>query len=270
MYFILLTIIIVLLLYIFLASPSLKKIDFSPFESVDIAHRGLHNNKGDAPENSMLAFQKAIDNSYGIEFDIRLSKDKQIVIFHDDNLKRMTGIDDLVENLNYEDLKDIKLLDTNQTIPLFSVLLKLVDGRVPLIVELKCSSKDYKQLAIRTNNILKSYDGIYCVESFNPHAMSWFKYNNRDVIRGQLSTGKFNNLNNKFLSFMLSNLLFNFVSRPNFIAYDHNYRSNLFLKLQKYMWNVKMVAYTVKNLEAYKINKEFFDCIIFEAFKPEL
>lgn len=252
-------------IYIFMTMPSPRKLDLKEFKDIDYAHRGLHDNNSDAKENSLLAIKKAIDNSYGIEFDIRLSKDGQIIVFHDDNLKRMCGIDKKVRDLSLDELKNIKLLNSSQNIPLFKEVLDLVNGKVPLIIELKCDFKDVDELAQKTSELLNKYKGPFMLESFNPKAMQWFKINKPGYIRGQLSSGFFPTLN-LIENFLMSKLLINFLSRPDFIAYDHRYRCNIALKIQKYIYKNLMVCYTVKNISDYKINKKFFELIIFEGF----
>ena len=104
--------------------------------SMPIAHRGLHNNDT-IPENSLKAFQKCIDKNIPIELDVRVTKDKQIVVFHDDKLSRMTEIDGYVNNIDYADLLSARLLKTNEKIPLFSEVLELVNGKVPILIEVK-------------------------------------------------------------------------------------------------------------------------------------
>ncbi|MGN1296607.1 MAG: glycerophosphodiester phosphodiesterase family protein, partial [Candidatus Aphodocola sp.] len=102
-----------------------------------IAHRGYHNNKKGIPENSVLAFKKAIDNKYLIELDVRLTKDKKLVVFHDGNLKRVCGVNKRVKDLTYRELLKYNLFDTTLKVPLFSDVIKLVNGKVPILIETK-------------------------------------------------------------------------------------------------------------------------------------
>lgn len=266
MYF-LLVILLIFLLYLYLSMPSMRKPYLSQFTNIDYAHRGLHDNKGPNPENSFLAIKNACDNSYGMEFDIRLSRDGQIVLFHDDDLKRVCGIAKKVRDLDYKELQGIKLLNSEETLPLFTDVLDYVSGKVPLIVELKCDNKDVSELCSKAAALLDKYEGPYMVESFNPLAMEWFKKNRPSYIRGQLSSGHFDNLS-PLNNFLMKNLLVNFMSRPDFIAYEHKYRTKFSLWIQKHIWKKLMVCYTVKKKEDYKINKKYFDLIIFEQFIP--
>lgn len=268
MTYILITLAIILLIYIFLSAPSVRRdprMDY--FLSYDYAHRGLFNNKSDAPENSIRAIDLAVKGDYGIEFDIRLTKDEKIVVFHDDSLERMCEKDINVRDLTYEDLRSYRLLQSDQQIPLFRDILERVDGKIPLIIELKCKDEDVDILTKKTAKLLDKYGGRFMVESFNPLAISWFKKNRKKYIRGQLSGGQFEGTNS-LQAFFLSNLLVNFLSRPNFIAYDHKYTNKFSLKIQKYLWKSTMVAYTIKTKKDYKEKGAFFDIIIFEGFKP--
>lgn len=129
------------------------------------AHRGLFDNKK-IVENTIPAFKKALKDDLNIELDIRLTKDKKIVVFHDDSLKRLTGIDKLVRDMTYDELKMIKLLDTLDTIPLLEDVLKLVGGRSILLIEIKelFSNSTLKEL----NKLLLDYNGKVLLQSFNP------------------------------------------------------------------------------------------------------
>ncbi|MBL8967561.1 MAG: hypothetical protein JNG85_11145, partial [Spirochaetaceae bacterium] len=98
------------------------------------AHRGLYDNSGDAPENSMRAFDAAAEKGYGIELDVRLSKDGQVVVFHDSGLSRMCGVDAAVASRTFAELAEMRLLGTAERIPRFGDFLAMVAGRAPLLV----------------------------------------------------------------------------------------------------------------------------------------
>ena len=130
--------ILILLVYLFLIHPRVgKNVDMSAFEQVYIAHRGYFNNAGECPENSLGAFQKAVENGFGIELDVQLTSDKRLVVFHDDSLLRMCKVDKKVRDCTYEELQQYRLASSNEKIPLFVDVLKLVNGAVPLIIEVK-------------------------------------------------------------------------------------------------------------------------------------
>ena len=249
-----------------ISGEKLDKKDISWLIETPIAHRGLDN--GNIPENSMEAFKNAVDKGYAIELDVQLTKDKQLVVFHDDNLSRLTNDTRDVKDVNYEELKDLKLENTDQIIPTLKEVIELVDGQVPLIVEIK-DGEDTKKLAEETYNIMKDYKGKYAIQSFNPFIVEWFKNNARDVIRGQLSatfTSDSDDL--KFYEkFALRNLLLNFKSKPNFIAYELDGLNNFSLKLLKSR-RYPIIAWTIENKGDMEKAYDSADNIIFDNILP--
>jgi glycerophosphoryl diester phosphodiesterase len=140
-----------------------------PFIGKYFAHRGLHDNDTQAPENSMKAFLRAVEKGYGIELDVQLTKDRIPVVFHDYSLKRVCGVDKKVRDLTFEELRHLTLYQSKERVPKLVEVLKIIEGRVPLIVELKVEW-DSVQTCKSTNEVLKKYKGRYCVESFSPFA----------------------------------------------------------------------------------------------------
>jgi len=255
-------------LYLFLIAPRMwKRADRKPFMNYHYAHRGLFDNASDAPENSLLAFQRAIDAGYGIELDLQLSKDDKLVIFHDATLERMCGIKGKVWDYTLKELQQMKLAGSDQTIPTFEDFLKIVDGKVPFILEFKLDRAQTKvcQLA---NEKLKNYKGIYCIESFHPLALLWYRKHRPDVLRGQLSEELFRDkkYKGKLIYTATSFLLFNFAVRPDFIAYNHLHATNISRRICRRMGALS-VTYTIKNQKEYQKNKENFDLFIFDSFR---
>ena len=150
--------------YISLILPRLvDRADMSGLD-VDYAHRGLHG--GDVPENSLAAFEKAAEKRYGIELDVQLTKDGVPVVFHDDSLLRVCGVDRLLRDCELSELRQFRLSGSEkETIPTFAEVLELVDGRVPLLVELKTGSAGLVRAVVP---MLDEYNGSFCVESFDP------------------------------------------------------------------------------------------------------
>ena len=105
------------------------------------AHRGYFNKEDGIPENSIPAFERAVKSGFGIELDVHILKDGAIVVFHDDSLNRMTGVNKNLKDLTYDEIKDLKLNGTSFGIPLFIDVLKIVDGKVPILIELKYDNK---------------------------------------------------------------------------------------------------------------------------------
>ncbi len=241
----------------------------SPFLNRNIAHRGLHTKDKKTPENSMLAFQAAIKAGYGIEFDIQLTKDEKIVVFHDDTLRRVCNVDGRVDDYTYQELQAFSLCNTDQKIPLFSDFLKLVNGQVPLIVELKNGRKN-NLLCEKTYAMLKEYHGDYCVESFQPLIVAWFKRNAPHLLRGQLSAGpkEFKGQLSRLQAFGLSRLLTNFVTRPHFISY-HKEKHSLLVKLVDRMGAMRAV-WTVRDDDDIHQIESRNDIVIFEFYQPPI
>lgn len=138
------------------------------------AHRGLHDNNHQIPENSLAAFQRAVDAGYGIELDVQLSADRIPVVFHDATLSRMCGIDRRVDELTFAELRQLCLANTQEQIPSFQEALALVNGKVPLLVELKMERLDF-DIPREADALLSEYSGDYCIESFHPAALYWYR-----------------------------------------------------------------------------------------------
>lgn len=265
------SVIIIIILYILAIMPRLRnKPDMSTLMGIHYAHRGLHKDKNIAPENSLAAFQLAVEDNFGIEFDVQLSKDNIPVVFHDFTLNRLCGVDKKVRDLTFDELRMLTLYDSDQFIPHLSEVLDLINGQVPLIIEYKLPGNNTKVCEIG-DKILKDYEGVYCIESFNPLALYWYKKNKPGVVRGQLSTkftGKKGGAPSKLLNFALQNLLLNFLSKPDFIAFDYKHSGMFSFSLARSLFKVPTVAYTLTTNEHIVDNSKKFDLFIFENFIP--
>ena len=236
----------------------------------DYAHRGLHQASKGIPENSLAAFGRAVDHHYGIELDVRLTRDKKLVIFHDDNLKRMCGLDRKVIDMTYDELCALRLSGTDKKIPLFSEVLDLVGGKVPLIVELKDESKgSYAALCRLVCGQLSSYRGYYCIESFHPGIVMWFRKHHPEIIRGQLSCRPPKDAPINHLVFLLlTHLLTNFVTRPDFIAYQCQDIMIPAYWINRHLFRIMTVLWTIRSRKEYNHYRGKADLMIFENFTP--
>lgn len=246
-----------------------RKYAMKPYENVLIAHRGLFNNT-DTPENSIKAFKKAVKNGYGIELDVQLTTDDKLVVFHDESLLRMTGVDKILNECSYDEIKDLHLLNTKQTIPLFKDVLKVLDKTTPLIIEIKPEGR-YIETTKATVQMMKNYDGIYNMESFNPKVVAYLKENEPQIIRGQLSHNYFeHNPNMSFINKLtLTYLLLNIYTKPDYIAYDCLNTNNLSFKILSLIYKAECVAWTIKSPEQLECNKKYYKCFIFDSFIPK-
>ena len=226
-----------------------------------IAHRGLHGI--DAPENSLAAFGKAIEAGFPIEIDVRPIDDGTVVVFHDDKLTRMTDLDGYVCNMTKSDLEKVRLRNSDERIPTFKEVLEFVDGRTPLLIEIKNDST-VGQLERDTLELLSSYKGEYAVQSFNPYSMGFFKKNAPQIPRGQLSCFFDKKDLGFFKRFVLKRLKMNKVSSPDFISYNHANLPN------KYVTKTKLptLAWTVRSNAEMEKCLPYCDNIIFENFIP--
>lgn len=265
---ILMILIILILIYIFMVAPRMiHRADRTPFLGRHYAHRGLFDNQSDAPENSLAAFRKAVDAGYGIELDVQLSKDNIPVVFHDASLKRMCGVEGNVWEYTLEELKCLRLMKSDEQIPTFEEFLSVVDGKVPFILEYKLD-RTQADVCRLTDAILQNYKGDYCIESFHPLALLWYRKNRPKVLRGQLCEEFFRSDSYKGrIPFMLLSFMpFNFLTRPDFIAYNHQHARNISRLLCKALGGLS-VAYTIKSVEEYARVKDAFDLFIFDSCK---
>ena len=233
------------------------------------AHRGLHNEK--RPENSMAAFRTAYEAGYGIELDIHLMKDGNLAVIHDSGLQRVAGADVKIEDLTVEDLPNYTLCGTDEHIPLFSQVLELYQGKAPLIVELKTAGNNVKALCQATMDLLDRYEGLYCIESFDPRVTRWMRKNRPDIIRGQLTKNFLRDKKSKLpwiLKFVLTHQLINIATLPDFIAYGFDDRKTLSVWLCRKLWGVQGVSWTLTEETQWKTAVDEGWIPIFENFNP--
>ncbi len=227
-----------------------------------IAHRGYHNNKKGIPENSVLAFKKAIDNNYLIELDVRLTKDQKLVVFHDDNLKRVCGVNKRVKDLTYIELLKYNLFDTTLKVPLFSDVIKLVNGKVPILIETKYHNR-YGVLEKILINELSNYKGLYAIQSFYPMSLLWLKRNTKDIPIGLLSSNFKNDLN-RLKSIIGKTLILDLFFKTDFISYDVKGLPNNYLSYKRD--KKKIVIWTIKNKKDYDLARQYTGSLICENF----
>lgn len=267
---VLIILVVIAALYLLAIMPQMRKRkDLTNFKNRYFAHRGLHDNESNAPENSMAAFQKAVDAKLGIELDIQLTKDNIPVVFHDFTLTRACGVNKRVDELTLKELRQFKLFNSDETIPTFKDFLGLIKGRVPLIIEYKTESLSSPLYEI-SMKYLDKYKGDYCIESFNPLCLRWFKKNRPQIIRGQLSTHftRDKEKGSKALFFVLRNLLMNFIAKPDFIAFNFKHTDMLSFKINRSLFKVPTFAWTIKSEENVKAAEKHFDSYIFDSFYP--
>lgn len=265
-----LIILAIVVLYFILIMPRLfNRPDYRPFYGYYYAHRGFHDmaSQQKCPENSYSAIKKAVERGYGIEFDVHLTKDNVPVVFHDDNLKRICGVDADLRDFTFDELKRFRLLDTDERIPLFKDVLELVDGKVPLIIEYKVEKGNADTLCSICNEMLLKYNGLYCIESFHPMAVRWYRKHRPDIVRGQLSED-FTREKMTLPYFLLAHLIGNCYAMPDFVSYNCRHRKELSRTLCRKLYRCLSVAWTVRSQKELDEIASDFDLYIFEGFTP--
>lgn len=224
-----------------------------------IAHRGLWNDN--IVENSMLAYQNAVDNGYPIEIDVYLTRDNHLVSFHDDTLKRMTGAEGFVYDKTLAELKELRLLDTDLTIPTLDEILEICENKVALLIEIK--NQPDKKVVDALVERLKSYKGEFAIQSFNLFYISRVKKLAPQFIRGILTYPEYNGKG--LAGWAVRKMPFLFLAKPDFISIQYN---SLPVKKRKRK-DRKVIAWTVTSQEIADKALEHAQNIIFENFIPK-
>lgn len=222
------------------------------------AHRGLHDRT--RPENSLSAFRAAIAKNYGIELDVHLLADGNVAVIHDSLLSRTTGQPGRIEDLHSHDLWQYHLEGSSEHIPTLQEVLSITNGKVPLLVELKAVKGNYAALCNATCQILDSYQGLYCVQSFDPRVVRWFRQNRPEVVRGQLSDSS--------LRGRTPWLMTNFLTCPDFISYKFIHRKQLANFLIRKLWGATRFGWVITDPKEYQQAKKEGWIPIFEGFEP--
>lgn len=266
----------IIVLYIWCIKPNqltqerLSKIQ--PFISHYIAHRGLFDEKLSIPENSIPAFKRAVEHGFGIELDVRLTKDRELVVFHDATLLRMCGVNKKVEDLTYEELKEYRLDHTNHSIPILKEVLEVIDERVPVVIEIKAEKNSALTAELLNKKLGEShYHKDYCIESFRPFALKWYRDNRPEIIRGQLVSDYIKNRKKRsiFVSLILNGLLLNMFSRPDFIAYNYKCANIEKYKIMRKLFKFISAGWTFKSEEELEKVRDVFEIFIFDSFIPK-
>ena len=282
-YYVLLIIIasILLVILFFIAPGNKRKCNDTSWLYKDyIAHRGVFNNEQGVVENTVSAFKKAIEKHYSIETDLHLTKDERIIVFHDGDFKRLCNVDKKTSELTLKEIKELKLLNSDEKILEFSEFLTLIDGNTNLLLEFKSqSTKRDEILCKKAMAILKDYKGLYAVQSFHPLIVKWFKKNYPIIARGQLfmvfnlkeeykkAKGKtINKILSVFVKFMYNYKLTNVMARPVFIT--HNHKDINFMAKVVHLF-VPMIIYTVDQDSDFVKYQNKVDNIIFEKIDIE-
>jgi glycerophosphoryl diester phosphodiesterase len=228
--------------------------DLSWLLETPVAHRGYH--APGIPENSCAAFHAAIRNGYTIEMDVHATKDDVLVVFHDDNLVRMTGYNKTIEDCTFAEIRELVLDSSDEKIPALIDVLDYVNGRVGLLIEkveeLLCHQLDH-------------YAGKFAVVSFDPQILRWFCRTRASYTRGQISGGLKGKKLPVLQRFLLKNLFVTLISRPDFIVYEYRYL-NPWIRFFTGILQLPVLVWTVRDVETAKKCRDAGHALIFEGF----
>ena len=232
------------------------------------AHRGLHGNG--IPENSFSAFRLAKEHGFGVELDVHLLSDGNLAVIHDASLLRTAGVDVRIETLDVQQLDHYFLEGTQEKIPTLQQVLALFAGEAPLIIELKAENGNHAALCRTTCAVLDTYNGAFCLESFDPRCIQWLKKNRPDIIRGQLTENYFKSKSKlpSALKFILRHQMMNFLTVPDFVAYRFSDRKTVSNWLVRKLWKAQGITWTIRNVEDFRTATEEGWIPIFENFIP--
>ncbi|MFU8793561.1 MAG: glycerophosphodiester phosphodiesterase family protein [Acholeplasmataceae bacterium] len=241
--------------------------DMSWLKTEFIAHRGLHTSDGSVPENSRTAFIEAMNAGYAIECDLNVLGDGTVVVFHDNNMLRLCGKNIALNDITYEKMKEIFYLNTTESILTLKDLVELIDGKVPLLIELKPFG-NIKQLCENTMALLKSYQGRYALFSFHPKIVYWLKKHHPSVIRGQISSFFKDENMRKFNKYLAKKMVFNRYTKPDFISYDIHDLPNKYAD-QAAKKGLPVLSFAAQTQQAFDRIKAHYDNVVFEYFIPK-
>lgn len=261
--------IVLFIFYIFAIKGRRTSPETREFLKWDYAHRGLHE-KPFAPENSLKAFQRAANLGYGAELDVHLLKDGTLAVMHDWKLDRTTGQSGLLEDLTCDDLKKYRLEGTNEYIPTLQEVLEIFENKAPLIIELKAYKNNGAALSKAVYEVMQNYNVKYCIESFDPRCVWWYRRHHKEVIRGSLAMNFLKSTSGftKIVDFILTSLVINIFLRPDFLAYKYENRKDFPYKVCTKFWKTQGAAWTITTSESYQAAKADNLIIIFENIKP--
>ena len=262
-----LLLLIVMAALAYLTHPSMRYRRMRRWRGQAFAHRGLHDESRGIVENTMPAFLAARDAGFGIELDIRFSRDMQVVVFHDDDLMRLAGDSRRVRQLTLDELQSLRLLGREQArIPTLRQVLDAVGGEVPLLIELK-NGADNPRLCRALMEHLEDYPGEYLVQSFSPLIVAWFRFHAPGVTRGQLvdALPSYRPAVNGTAGFFMAGLLSNFASRPDFVSYNANAPRFFSPHFQRFMFRTPLAAWTVRDPAIAALVARRGEILIFES-----
>lgn len=240
-----------------------------PLTTARFAHRGLH---GDGiPENSLAAFRAAVKYGFGAELDVHLTKDGVPVVVHDTVLARTANDPRRIDELTLEEAQTLRLCGTGETIPTLEEVLRVFDGKTPLLIELKTDRGNATALCETVMSLLDGYRGAFAVQSFDPRCLFWLKKNRPSVVRGQLAQNFHRSKEVSLpLRFVLTSMVLNAFTCPDYIAYRFDHRRHLSFTAARRVWKMPCAFWTLQNAQDFDTAVNLSAMPIFEGFLPEI
>lgn len=236
------------------------------------AHRGLHDLSQGIPENSLPAFRHAVEHGFGAELDVHLLADGALAVFHDSDLRRMTGREGVIEELTAAQLGEYRLAGTEAAIPQFFEVLELFEpAKLPLVVELKSHGENYDALAARAVEELDKHRVPYVMESFDPRCLLWLRRNRPEIVRGQLVQdfvrGEHSGMGER-IDRLLTHMAFDRFTKPHFVSVRFEDRAMPSVRRVKRLHGADVFCWTVRSREDMKTAEAEGAQVIFEGFDP--
>ncbi len=254
---------VLIVLYLFLIAPSFNSPDMTTLMSYSYAHRGYYDNENGVPENSLESFRLAAEKGYGVELDVQPSSDGVAMVFHDKDLERVCGVSGAPWDYTAAELKELRLFGTEEQIPTLAEALELIDGQVPILVEYKMDRVDTGVCAAG-EELLKDYEGEYYMQCFHPLALMWYRKNAPEVARGQLMQDYMKQEKHAGdpVYFLLSRMLANVATRPDFISYRYDDTVNGSIRICELL-GAPLLGWTVQGEDLLSAAADGFDALIF-------
>lgn len=230
------------------------------------AHRGLFD--ADRPENSLPAIAAAVEAGYPVEIDVQVTADGRALVFHDWNLKRLTGRDARVAQVPDAEVERLRLQGSNEKIPRLEEVLEVVAGREAVLLEIK-NRRYPSALEPEVSRIIRRYQGPLAIQSFNPYTLGWFRLRHPEVARGQLSCAFDTDDMAGWKKLILQHYGMNWMTAPHFIGHHWVHLPGTIPGLLRRM-GCPVLAWTIRSPEEETMARRHADNIIFEGFRPSL
>jgi glycerophosphoryl diester phosphodiesterase len=247
-------------------TPQMRALDW--LTSRPIAHRGLHSVAGGCVENTASAFDAAIAANYAIECDLQIAADGEAVVFHDEHLERLSEDNGLVKELTTKQLQTVTLKNSSDRIQTLAELLEQVSGKVPLVIELKSHWDGNIALAQRALQVLETYEGPYCLMSFDPDLVAAVAELSPSTIRG-ITADRTTHSDYEILPVQrrLDMQLFQHLhkTRPNFVSFyyaDLPYAPVQAIRAAGH----PIITWTIRNKEQEAAARRYSDQVTFEGY----